>query len=437
MKHYDCHCHVFNFLTIGWRAVIQSLDGIAALKPETKLKAVSEKETAKERKRLLTNIKQYVRVARTLKASSRRLAIRLDNHYKRNGNFGKDVALFPLMFDGDHLLKASDVGAALDVLRFIEKTKSDFDAEQRSISAMADATGLELELAGNLKELKAHFAELESLNTRRGKERRQDGFARQLEELREIKNMRRFRNRVFPFLGVDPRRPDIKQYLRQVGKGKFFAGVKIYAPNGFSPTDPVLYGPDSVFEFCSKNNIPVIAHASYGGFATPVMRVDVNGYVMSPNSNTPVEHKGAYHFKSGLANGFKVMVKERARALNHPLIWRKALEKYCNLILVMGHFGNGSDEWKQEIAGLMNDFPNVYTDISCMSEKEELTAVKTFMDNDHVVRDKVLYGSDFFLEAFFNPSFKAYVDSIRNVLDSKLLKKISTENPAAFRRLWY
>jgi predicted TIM-barrel fold metal-dependent hydrolase len=436
MKHYDCHCHVFNFLSIGWRAVIQSLDELHGLRPVKRMPAVSEAETVKQRNRLRSRIKQAVRLIRTLRAGSRRLAIRLDNHYRRNGNFGKDCVLFPLMFDGDHLLKASNVAASLDVLRFIDKTKRDFEAEQRGTNALTAATKADLDLAGDLKELNIHFAELENVNTRQGKRRRQDGFARQIEELKEIKNMPRFRNRVFPFLGVDPRRPDIKQYLSQVGKGKFFAGVKIYAPNGFSPADPVLYGPDSVFEFCSKNNIPVICHASYGGFATPVTRINVDGFVIPEDGNTPVAHKGAYQFKTSLADGFAVLVKERARVLNHPLIWRKVLDKYNKLILVMGHFGNGSDEWKLEITRLIEDFPHVYTDISCMSKTEELRAVKTIIDSNSLVSDRVLYGSDFFLEAFFNPSFKVYVNSIKAVFGGKLLKKISTVNPASFCKLW-
>jgi predicted TIM-barrel fold metal-dependent hydrolase len=258
-----------------------------------------------------------------------------------------------------------------------------------------------------------------------------------------IRNNPAYRDKVFPFLGADPRRANLIDYLPEVGKGKSFAGIKVYPPNGFSPADPVLSdGEDSVFGFCCKNRIPVISHNSYGGFATPSMNVNIRGMILQPGESLPVAHSGPYTFTLKLTDGYSAMVRERARLLNHPRIWQKILEKHKGLILVLAHFGESSDpslpdEWRNEIVMMMQKFPTLYTDISCMSNKENLVKIKKIFDENPAISGRILYGSDYFLDMFFNDSFKDYFGRITKIFGKDAFHQISVVNPQNFMQSWY
>lgn len=151
-----------------------------------------------------------------------------------------------------------------------------------------------------------------------------------------------------PFFSVDPRREykgqinmleNVKQKL--TGAGARFAGIKLYAPAGFSPTDPVLMGTTSqkgIYAFCQENNIPITVHNSNAGFAclSTVLKVrghvNMNGAVVKINQAVTFENK-FFSMKASEA------ISERAKMLNHPKIWALVLKKYPNLTINFAHFG--------------------------------------------------------------------------------------------------
>lgn len=156
-------------------------------------------------------------------------------------------------------------------------------------------------------------------------------------------------NSVKPFFSVDPRR-EYKTGTKMLNllKEKLlddnakFAGIKLYSPAGFSPTDPVLMGTETqegVYALCEKNKIPLTVHNSDAGFACLSKDLLLNGHIYLNDEIKHVnnyKHTFEYDFFS-----FKTSeaISERARLLNHPKIWRVVLEKYPNLTINFAHFG--------------------------------------------------------------------------------------------------
>jgi len=271
-----------------------------------------------------------------------------------------------------------------------------------------------------------------------------DGFEEQIKQLEDLKNDPDYKDMIYPFLAFDPRREGILEYAKaNVGKGKLFIGVKLYCPNGYSPTDPLLYGPDGerggIYAFCEDNQIPITAHNSDGGFATFSKKVLIDGDIHVNGQLIPI-NKEKVTFKTSILG--KEAVFERAITLNHPLLWRKVIEKYPKLILNLAHFGGGEqlgaavdhpdkeELWSNRIIALIKDSENVHTDLSCFSEPDIL---KKFVASPvyQEIKPKVLYGSDFILLLLFENNFTNNVAEFKQIFGSDF-DIIARDNPKEF-----
>ncbi len=386
---YDCHCHIFNITNVGLSAVMRQLDDvILLLSLEKEKKAGSSAESRKNRIKIKENLQKADELIKFFTSGSDKIFDMLDRHYDRK------FILFPMMFDADYVFDSAN------------------DEELFRIKSLLSSINKKFRI-------------------------RKNGFQTQYQQIRKIADDPEFSPRMRPFLGVDPRRPGIKYYLNKTGLGKLFAGIKVYPPNGFSPYDKVLTGEGSVFEFCEKNGIPVVTHSSSGGFATPAHSLDINGMIMPAGGKTPEYFDGRYDFSLSLKDGYLNMVRERAHVLNHPLIWNEVLKRYPNLILVMAHFGSGSDEWQENILQMMKRYRNLYTDVSCMYDSAKILKVKKICISNPDIADKVLYGSDYFIDLFMAKSFETYLETMRRTLGRKYFLKFSVENPQKFMERWY
>jgi len=271
------------------------------------------------------------------------------------------------------------------------------------------------------------------------------GWDEQLRQIIELKKHPAYKDMVFPFLAVDPRRPGIAEYAQEnVGKGKLFAGVKLYCPNGYSPTDPLLFGPHGqrggIYAFCEDNGIPVTAHNSDGGFATLSKSVYINGLIHVNGKLIQLDNE-LLKFSKAITE--KDAIYERALTINHPLVWGKVAEKYPNLLLNLAHFGGGRqlgaamdnpgnlNLWSNRIIELLKDSRyKVYTDVSCFSDFsaiDKLIASSVFPE----IKKRILYGSDYTLLLLFEDNFDENVSQFRSKFGDDF-DIIARENPMEF-----
>ena len=150
---------------------------------------------------------------------------------------------------------------------------------------------------------------------------------------------------VKPFFSVDPRqetrgKTNVVEKLKEkiLSKDAKFYGVKLYAPAGFSPTNPVLMGPKGMYAFCEANKIPITVHNSNSGFSCFSKELKVRGHIFRGNKvektrDTITFEHDFFSKKIGLA------IKERATTLNHPKLWALVLKKYPSLHINFAHFG--------------------------------------------------------------------------------------------------
>jgi predicted TIM-barrel fold metal-dependent hydrolase len=272
-----------------------------------------------------------------------------------------------------------------------------------------------------------------------------DGWKEQLRQIEELKAHPVYKDLVFPFLAVDPRRPGIAEYARDnMGKGKLFVGLKLYCPTGYSPTDPLLFGTDGnrdgLYAFCEDNGIPVTTHNSDGGFATLAKSVFISGDIQVNGklhylNNERVLFSKAIHEKDA--------VYERALTLNHPLLWEKVAQKYPNLLLNLAHFGGGHqldaaisnpgnpNLWSNRIIALLKDKRyKVYTDVSCFTEFntiDKLIASPVYPE----IRKRILFGSDYTLLLLFEDDFDENIRQFRLRFGSDF-DIIARDNPKEF-----
>lgn len=177
-----------------------------------------------------------------------------------------------------------------------------------------------------------------------------------------------------------------------------------------------------------------MAHCSNAGFSTFVMDLEVYGDVIIDGKIKFYEQPTKITFNHNIFNGgFAAAVRERAETLNHPKLWEKVLTKHNNLQICLAHFGGESDAWRSDIAGLMARFPKLYTDLSCMTKAERLKTIKTeYFNEDNTIVNRIMYGSDFYLNMLDKITFEDYYKHFRSVFSEAQLKNMNLTVPEKF-----
>ena len=289
----------------------------------------------------------------------------------------------------------------------------------------------------------------------------ENSYEKQIEDLTEVKHA--LPDRVYPFFSIDPRRNNefeggiLSEIKKYVGKNKPFRGLKLYSSLGYSPTHPALYDDsqgESVYGYCQRKKIPITLHSSIEGFSHFLDKNYVEGDVYYPKAGKCVPAESIY--EDGIVKyevnipklNYEDITEERLVILNHPIIWRKVLEKYPRLKIDMAHFGgviqaykyahgDKSAFWSEYIEQMLNDFPNVYTDFSCYFEQDNNPDyLKVIYENvykkmSRKAKNKVMFGSDYYMLDLYNTTPKDYIANFREAF-GKDFKKISEENSLEF-----
>lgn len=95
-----------------------------------------------------------------------------------------------------------------------------------------------------------------------GKSQKGYDFITQIEEVAEIAASEKWKNRIYPFICVDPRRPNIIEITKDYIKNKGFVGIKMYPALGYYPQDERL---DELWGWIEENRVPVMVHCSKDG----------------------------------------------------------------------------------------------------------------------------------------------------------------------------
>ena len=100
MKRIDSHCHVFNILSVGWKAILEQLYEISELISDAKhLKSNNLAIETVKTQFLLFKMKRFAELIAIFTDNGEEILSMLDNHYHQ------EFVLSPLMFDGDFILE--------------------------------------------------------------------------------------------------------------------------------------------------------------------------------------------------------------------------------------------------------------------------------------------------------------------------------------------
>lgn len=444
-RRYDSHCHVFNWKIIEFYMIIfyltRILGGFEDGKHEDNEAEIEEgffEGVGKFFDKLIKTL-HFLEIG--LSSSSVAIAKKMDCRYR--GRFN----LVPLMFDLDGCFIGVQGGSAEGFESLKPKLKNlpgqigekvqqkylgDEIAKRDTDKKIAASAQKAIYKLDGISKKNSFFAQ-ENEQTIIDSER---NFQEQIGMILDCKKA--LKNKVLPFFVIDPRRKGIfDMFLRHVVEEKNFKGVKIYCPNGYTPTDPMLFGiqegDECVYSICERLGIPIIAHCSRGGFATYQKAICVSGHIMDKDlQNILPVHDFELDFEHDLDHR-NSMVYEVCARLNHPRLWELVLERYPNLKLDLAHWGGESAEWRGMITEMLRKYPNLHTDLACTEEKYFLEQVKELTDpSKEFLHEKVLYGSDYHILMLFSDSIDSYLKMFLSNLPKALWDRISITNPKNF-----
>lgn len=437
----DSHCH---FFTKNILAKISNIER-ATIHADKLVKRMG----THDRKTMNPSLSLGLNAVDFLLTGLNNTALQMYEHMKES--YGQDFIAIPLMLDltyasispKDEIHKKPNLTHTL-----LTKTNEKFE-KRKTIANLATA----IEEKYDIYERSAFRNDLFK-----------NSYQIQIEELTQVKNQ--LPDRVYPFFSIDPRRDsefddgvlgEIKKYI---GKDKPFLGLKLYTSLGYSPTHPVLFDDsqgECVYSYCQKNKIPITIHSSLEGFSHMMDTNHIVGDIYYPPAGKPVPAQDVYenglveYKKSIKSMYYREAAQERLITLNHPVLWRKVLEKYPKLIMDMAHFGGVIQAyeyaqgkktafWPEYVKEIMLDFPKVYTDLSCYYDYNNDTKyLKNFYENVYVklpssVKKRVMYGSDYYMLTMFNTNLKDYIATFRDAFGEDFTK-ISEINPRRFLNL--
>jgi len=455
---YDSHCHLFTGKeTINLRLLFEIIFGFP--KEQQKDQAVQKMLTAKrdiferirEKIQLLKRIRNFLKTGFSDSEG--------DILAKMESSYGVRFKVAPLMFDLECVFVAERTSGSVDFLTHQEAIVTEYNrvvnelhASNKSFIQEAITIISGMKMADRLSQDHSDITELHQLSLELESELALfknekiatqnllvsliSNYDIQLNDISQLKNS--YPNDVYPFIAIDPRREGIiDKFINQIYAENIFCGVKLYTPNGYSPADTDLMKPGGLYDFCVQHNVPITAHHSFSGFATPLSSVEIDGLIYD---------KGVQevHGYVSLSKVFSASwVQERATRFNHPDIWEKVMEKYPTLKLNLAHFAYGNAEWQKKIYRMISNpkYVNMHTDLSCWcnlkDQDNDEIGLQSFYDlyyknASEYVKGKILYGSDFYLDLIYTDSLSSYLSNFNEVFPADEFKRIAFTNAKRF-----
>ena len=210
--------------------------------------------------------------------------------------------------------------------------------------------------------------------------------------------------RLLPFVAVNSLRDSHFARMEFALAQKGFVGVKLYPSLGCDMKSPAM---ENVFAYCSANDVPLLMHCNRGGF----------------------------------------FFRPADIAFCDPADWKEIFLRHPALRVCFGHFGGDenlvlpaipADSWTATIIALMKLHPGVYADIAYHTAamaggdaERNYFAQLTALLADPATRDRLLFGSDFFLvrQRLREDNLWRYFETH---FTAGQLQLLTERNPAAF-----
>jgi predicted TIM-barrel fold metal-dependent hydrolase len=422
--YYDIHCHIFNKDVII-RKLVNVVQSLLAIKD-----LVDKGVTSAELRFKIDGINRTLE--EVTQPSSEDVFEALDEVYQGN------VVTTPLMFD---LTYADDNDDDENQnKRYRKRIKRIFWLLSVALPFIKMRVNRKLqseELAEAFDKIRDHVKQFEDSFDRKSDEEVEifdnANYAQQIADLEYLAGEY---ETIKPFFSVDPRR-EYKGKVNLVDKLKEkiiaedgrFAGVKLYAPAGFSPTDPVLMGTrntSGIYALCQEHNIPITVHNSNSGFACLSSVLKVRGDVLL-NGNTLKPKKPLVFDYRFFSRKVHKAIAERATKLNHPKLWKLVMKKYPELTINFAHFGGSGqimdyinynfpeeqkrvdeEEFEDAIMSLSNK------DKKIIREAYTLKRRKRILRDDLTIAERAKVWNALYRTGFIDNWAKAIFDIIKN-----------------------
>ncbi len=234
----------------------------------------------------------------------------------------------------------------------------------------------------------------------------------QIEKVIELRRL--YPDTLLPFLSIDPRMGSkeevtrfVHDYIGTVSTAdgtvgfKPFIGVKLYPSMGFFPYDARLEG---LYQFCEANNVPIMTHCTpSGAYFLGKLSLDMVAPLPIACEGEPAPPVPRFSGKDNDKDSDMFLL---------PSNWNIVLKKYPRLKICFAHMGGVSEMWPKnpdrpiaswynEVKRLMDEYPNIYTDIS-YTLSDEGTDYRTWKEIESLLehprfKSRILFGTDYFM----------------------------------------
>jgi len=286
---------------------------------------------------------------------------------------------------------------------------------------------------------------------------------------------------LMPMYHFEPRRwlskcKNYQNYIASVNRSGIYMGFKMYPSLGYNPADLIQALPE-FYEFCDANKLPIISHCSPSGMPTHERPL----YLQMDHPDHDFKKEGFLFFKKHtrgnqpkhLQSLFDKYDDDRykqsweefyfSESYVAPKNWKPVISTYPNLRLCLAHFGGddqgfsrwGDDNskarkgkydqdtlWDQQIIDMVKGYKNCFVDISYfMVEKNYDMFTKLIREDDEIkdgkekIKNKILFGTDWYLIEKDRINYKAYCTETKKQLDrfdETLWIRCSCLNPMRF-----
>jgi len=305
------------------------------------------------------------------------------------------------------------------------------------------------------------------------KEDPQEDFINQIEQLRSIKHVSKYKNKVLPFIFADPRRDNVTNLVSEYlnFKDAPFQGIKIYPALGYYPFDKHL---KDIYKLALDFEVPIIAHCIQGDvYCRKNLGLRPDGSTAKhPIANYSTIPSDKYKLPSNYQLNFTHPLNYEC-LLNpkHAFVSFGESVDFRNLKICLAHAG-GSNEWSMYvdqqhkrykkksvenvfhqhpldlnqkwlgddterfnwltiILALMDEYPNVYFDISFTLHDSTIYPLLRQLLMDKRYNERILFGTDYYVVATEDEEAKL-ISLMEKELSPDLLKLICQINPKKF-----